>query len=129
MRKKAARTTLIMAFIAAFGFLSLSARAEQGSFDEIMMINTEGKIAAAMFNFLDAELERSAALLDLEITRIDTHGSDLMEGKIQATLINEVERRINQAGLDLEQAVTLEALDKVQAEIQTINRLISEINL
>lgn len=128
MRRKAARTTLIMAFIAAFGFLSLSVRAQAADFDDIMMINTEGKIAAAMFDFLDTELERSSALLYLELARLDSKNTDITEGKIQATLINEIVRKINQTGLKLEVALTLTELDQVQEEIDLINRLISEIN-
>lgn len=124
MKKTVARTTLIMAFIAAFGILSLSARADI----EHEMINVEGKIAAAMFNYLDTEIERSQALLELELTKVDSQQSDIVEGKILATLLAQINSMITKAGADLEEAYDLEALDKVQEDITLINRLIGEIN-
>lgn len=129
MKKTLARTSLILAFIAAFGVISLSAKADiQTEQEELMMIHTEGKIAAAMFNYLDTEIERSQALLELEISKIDLNQTDLMEGKIQATLISHIENMILSTGNELEVAMDLDSLDKVQEQINLINRLISEIN-
>lgn len=129
MKKTLARTSLILAFIAAFGVISLSAKADiQTEQEELMMIHTEGKIAAAMFNYLDTEIERSQALLELEISKIDLNQTDLMEGKIQATLISHIENMILSTGNELEAAMDLDSLDKVQEQINLINRLISEIN-
>lgn len=129
MKKTLARTSLILAFIAAFGVISLSAKADiQTEQEELMMIHTEGKIAAAMFNYLDTEIERSQALLELEISKIDMNQTDLMEGKIQATLISHIENMILSTGNELEVAMDLDSLDKVQEQINLINRLISEIN-
>lgn len=129
MKKTLARTSLILAFIAAFGVISLSAKADiQTEQEELMMIHTDGKIAAAMSDYLGTEIQRSQALLELEIAKIDTNQADLVEGKIQATLINHIENMIMTTDDELEVATDLKSLDGVQEQINLINRLISEIN-
>lgn len=97
--------------------------------DDIHREITEGKISAAMVMYLEAELYKTQAHLELELVKIEGGRLSHQEGKIVASLIDYIERSLDKVKTDLEVAATQQVnLDAIKDDIEKINELISEIN-
>lgn len=119
------KKTLATLIIVSVPFTAMSAPGE-----DIHREVTEGKIAAAQVIYLEAEIFTAQALLERELAKASGVRTSQQEGKIIASMVDYIERSLDKLKGDLENSSIESGTDltKIEKEIESINKLISEIN-